>query len=85
MSQSFKAPPEAKTAKELGKAYDAWIIENATSYQVARFLGSAQWKRTPYNTLAAALEDAREDERALVYAITAEGRHALITRDKWPT
>lgn len=63
--------------------FDDQIILAANMFTVARFLGRGQFERRAFDTLTAALNDAWRDPRAMVYAVRADGRDALIPRDQW--
>lgn len=79
MSKSWK-PDLKRKSRQLGEDFEKHVIDHADKWQVARFLGSAKWDRRDYALLLPALLDAQSDPRALLYAITNEGRHALVPK-----
>lgn len=59
--------------KNARQAWDEEQIARAVGFTTSRFLGTGRFDTRPFDTLAAAREDARGDRRAIVYAVTPEG------------
>jgi hypothetical protein len=68
---------------------DAAIIENAVRFDIALFIGRGKYAHASARTLAEARNDAAPSleaehpygRRALIYAVDADGRSALVTDD----
>jgi hypothetical protein len=67
--------------------YDEWeevVFKNASHFTVYRFLGSHKRDKATHYSLIEAINDAGDDVRALVYAVTASGQAVCLPRSKWP-
>ena len=73
----FQFPP---TAEEFEKA----VLENAAYFTTCLFSGRGQYGREEHKTLAeararAAQRTDSQGRRAMIYAVTADGRDAMVT------
>lgn len=64
-------------------AFEVWIIERAVEFSTVRFKGRGFKDRRNFTSLTDAIDDARDDPRAMVYASTASGRSTMIERKSW--
>jgi hypothetical protein len=68
--------------------WETSVFRNANHFTVFRYgpgrLPSERRNVTVYQTFTEALEDAADDLRALIYAVTIEGRAVCIPRKEWP-
>jgi hypothetical protein len=56
------------------------VFRHADHFAVFRYPSK---QRDEYRTFAEAVAAAKDDQRALVYAITAEGRFCVVPRGQW--
>lgn len=69
--------------------YNKWVIDNAAYYGVSLFLGGGEFDAHTCRTIDEAREIGaqmvahhRNGRKPLIYALTKEGRHALVTEEK---
>jgi hypothetical protein len=78
-------PAKRKTAPEdcLMGTLEQWeqsVFENAHHFSVFRYPSK---QSTEYKTFAEAITAANDDDRALVYAVTLQGRFFCVPRAQW--
>lgn len=64
--------------------WEANIFANASHFTVFRSRGAGVRETDTYTNLPAALADAGDDHKALVYAVTATDHATLLPRKEWP-
>lgn len=65
---------------------DEWegsVIAAATKFTTSRFLGRGEYDTREFGSLPEAVADAKDDRRAMVYAVTDTGRSVMVPRAAW--
>jgi hypothetical protein len=73
-----KTPNESLTGTL--EEWEQAVFQHASHFAVIRYPSRT---RTEHRTFAEAILVAKDDERALIYAVTSEGRFACVPRSKW--